>query len=168
MAEATRTLTPVPLTSERFAPYGEVIDAAPGRPAAMNEARFERFDDLCEIDVGDDARVALSVARCRTPTTLPLRVDKLERHPRGSQAFIPLQPCRMVLVVAPPGESFDVTDLRAFVTTPRQGFNYRRGTWHMPLIGFKPGDEFLVVDRGGDAANCEERMLDEVVMLEAV
>ena len=168
MAEPTISLTPEPLTRERFAPFGDVIDAAPGSTAAMNEARFERFVNLCHVDVDDVALVAISVARCRTPTVLPLRIDKLERHPLGSQAFVPLQPGRMVIVVAPPGETFEATDLRAFVTKARQGFNYRRGTWHMPLIGLEAGDEYLVIDRGGDDSNCDERVLDEVVMLEAI
>ncbi len=166
MAEATTTLRPLPLTSERFAPFGDVIDAVPGRSGAMNEARFERHDDLCDIDVGDNGRVAVSIARCRTPTILPLRIDKLERHPLGSQAFVPLHRQSVVIVVAPPGESFDVDDLRAFVTAPGQGFNYRRGTWHMPLIGLAAGDDFLVIDRSGTESNCEERMLDEIVMLD--
>ena len=168
MVETTISLQPQLLTSERFAPYGDVIEAALDRSAAMNEARFERFDNLCNVDIASGGHIAMSVARCRTPTALPLRIDKVERHPLGSQAFIPLQSCRMVIVVAPPGESVDATELRAFVTKPRQGFNYHRGTWHMPLIGFAAGDEFLVIDRGGDETNCEEHVLDDVVMLEAV
>lgn len=168
MAEPTISLTPVPLTSERFAPYGDVIEAALDHSFAMNEARFERFDDLCNVDIASGGRIAMSVARCRTPTALPLIVDKVERHPLGSQAFVPLQACRMVIVVAPPGESVDVVDFRAFVTKPRQGFNYHRGTWHMPLIAFSAGHEFLVIDRGGPEPNCEEVILDDVVMLEAV
>ncbi len=132
----------------------------------MNEARFERFDNLCNVNVEGD--VAISVTRCRTPTLLPLRVDMVERHPHGSQAFVPLTPCRMVVVVAPPGESVDAADLRAFVTNGKQGINYHRGTWHMPLIAFDAGQEFLIVDRGGNEPNCEEHMLDETVMLESV
>ena len=132
----------------------------------MNEARFERFDNLCDVNIEGD--VAISVTRCRTPTLLPLRVDMVERHPHGSQAFVPLTPCRMVVVVAPPGESVDAADLRAFVTNGKQGINYHRGTWHMPLIAFDAGQEFLIVDRGGNEANCEEHMLDETVMLESV
>ena len=132
----------------------------------MNEARFERFADLCDVDV--DGRVSVDVVRCRTATSLPLRIDKLERHPLGSQAFVPLQPCETVIVVAPPGEHVDAADLRAFVTQPRQGFNYHRGTWHMPLIALAVGQEFLVVDRGGAEANCEEIILDDVVMLEGI
>ena len=161
------SLRPEPLTSERFAPYGDVIEASLNKSDAMNEARFERFDNLCDVDLGD-GDVAISVARCRTPTSLPLRIDMIERHPLGSQAFVPLTPCRMVVVVAPPGAGVDASRLRAFVTNGRQGINYHRGTWHMPLIAFEAGQEFLVVDRGGEAPNCEQHMLDTVVMLEAV
>jgi ureidoglycolate lyase len=169
MAENTAiSLIAEPLTSERFAPYGDVIEAALHRSAAMNAARFERFDDLCKVSIAEGGHLAMSVARCRTPTALPLRVDIVERHPLGSQAFVPLQRCRMVVVVAPPGESVDAGDLRAFVTNGKQGFNYHRGTWHMPLIAFDAGQEFLVVDRGGTEPNCEEYTLDDVVILEAV
>lgn len=169
MAErAAYSLQPEPLTSERFAPYGDVIEAAFDKTTAMNAARFERFDDLCNIDIERGGHLAISVARCRTPTSLPLRVDSVERHPLGSQAFVPLQHCKLVIVVAPPGESVDAGDLRAFVTNGKQGFNYHRGTWHMPLIAFEGGQEFLIVDRGGDETNCEEYTLDDVVMLAAV
>lgn len=168
MAERTPiSLRPEPLTKERFALYGDVIEASLENPDAMNEARFQRFDDLCEVDMsGGD--VAISVARCRAPTKLPLRLDMVERHPLGSQAFVPLKPCRMVIVVAPPGEAVEASELRAFVTNGKQGINYHKGTWHMPLIAFAAGQEFLIVDRGGSEPNCETHMLDEVVMLEAV
>lgn len=161
------TLKAEPLTRERFAPYGEVIETSRDRSDAMNAARFERFDDLCNVDLINDGHVAVSIARCRTPTTLPLRLDMLERHPLGSQAFVPLSPCKMVIVVSPPGESIDTSALRAFVTNGRQGFNYRRGTWHMPLISFDEGQEFLIIDRGGSEANCEVHTIDETIFLEA-
>jgi ureidoglycolate lyase len=163
----TLSLRPEPLTSERFAPYGDVIESVPDKVAAMNEARFQRFDDLCNIDIASGGRVAVSIARCRAPTLLPLRLDMVERHPLGSQAFVPLTPCRMVVVVAPPGESVAAEDLRAFVSNGRQGINYHRGTWHMPLIAFDAGQEFLIVDRGGDEPNCEQHTLETAVMLEA-
>ena len=159
----TTTLRAEFLTPEQFAPYGDVIDAPRRAGAGMNDARFERFDNLCNVDVDDF--VAVSIARCKTPVSLPLRVDLVERHPRGSQAFVPLSPCRMVLVVAPPGGAVDVGDLRAFVTNGRQGFNYSRGTWHMPLIGFDTGQEYLVIDNGGERPNCETHAIDDVVML---
>jgi len=161
----TITLQPQPLTRERFAPYGDVIESAEIDKAAMNAARFERFDDLCSIDMADGGPVAVSIARCRAATSLPYRIDMVERHPLGSQAFVPLTPARMVVVVAPPEESVEAGDLRAFVTNGRQGINYHRGTWHMPLIAFDTGQEFLIIDRAADQPNCEEHVLDEPIML---
>ena len=158
-------LRPQPLTRERFLPFGDVIESQATRRAVMNAARFERFDDLCDVDAGTDGRVRVSVARCRIATGLPYRFDVVERHPLGSQAFIPLAHSRFVVVVAPPGESVEPEDLRAFVTNGRQGVNYRPGTWHMPLIAFEAGQEFLVIDRGGDAPNCDEHTLDHSVLL---
>lgn len=160
------TLTPQPLTRERFAPYGEVIESADIDRMAMNAARFERFDDLCGVDVGIGGRVAVSIARCRVATALPYRFDMVERHPLGSQAFVPLSPAKMIVVVAPPEESVETSELRAFVTNGRQGINYKRGTWHMPLIAFEVAQEFLIIDRAGGEPNCDEHVLDEPVMLE--
>jgi ureidoglycolate lyase len=159
-------LKPQLLTGERFAPYGDVIEAAHVDRVAMNAARFERFDDLCGIDMGDGGRVAVSIARCRIATALPYRIDVVERHPLGSQAFVPLSHAKMIVVVAPPEASVETADLRAFVTNGRQGVNYKRGTWHMPLIAFEAGQEFLVIDRAAGQPNCDEHVLDEPVMLE--
>ncbi len=158
-------LTPVPLTRERFAPFGDVIETAENRAAPMNDVRFARFDDLCTVDVGDGS-VAVSIATARSATSLPLRIDMVERHPLGSQAFIPLSPCRMIVVVAPPSESVEAGDLVAFETNGQQGVNYRPGTWHMPLIAFDAGQRFLIIDRAGGDPNCDEHALDEPVMLE--
>lgn len=160
-------LRPEALTKARFAPFGDVVESGADNSAAMNAARFQRFDDLCDIDIAAGGHVAMSIARCRTATSLPLQIDMLERHPLGSQAFVPLQHCKVVLVVGPRGESIDTAHLRAFVTNGRQGFNYHRGTWHMPLIALETGQEFLIVDRAGTEPNCETYVLDDIVMLEA-
>ena len=157
-------LQPLPLTSERFAAYGDVIEASAKQVAGMNAARFERFDDLCAVEA-KAGHVAVSIARCRIATSLPHRIDMVERHPHGSQAFVPLTPCKFMVVVAPPGESVTAGDLVAFVTNGRQGINYHRGTWHMPLIAFDSGQEFLVIDRAGKTPNCDEHDLEEPVTL---
>lgn len=161
------TLRPLPLTAERFAAYGDVIAASVGAKQAMNEARFERFNDLALVDVGPESggRVNLSIVRCRAPSLLPYRIDTIERHPLGSQAFIPLARFSFIVVVAAAAESAEAADLRAFVTNGRQGVNYRKGVWHMPLIGLEPGQEFVVVDRLNRNDNCEELILSEPVTL---
>ncbi len=161
-------LTPVPITAERFAPYGDLIQASTATKAAMNDARFERFHDLAKIDVeSGGGRTAISIARCKTAATFPHRFDMVERHPHGSQAFIPLAPFSFVVVVAPAGEAVEAADLYAFVTNGRQGINYHKGVWHMPLIALEAGQEFLIVDRLPARDNFEEFIFGEPLTLEA-
>lgn len=159
-------LQAVPLTRERFMPYGQVIEASTLQGSGMNDARFDRFDDLCDVDI-INGEISVSIARSRTASVLPYRIDMVERHPLGSQAFVPLAPGKMIIVVAPPAESVVAADLRAFETNGTQGINYRRGTWHMPLLAFESGQRFLIIDRAGDGPNCDEHSLDESVMLQA-
>lgn len=90
----------------------------------------------------------------------PMEIRMLERHPLGSQAFYPVDGGRMLIVVAPPGE-LDESKIRAFISTPDQGVNYARGTWHHPLLCLQHPGRFLVVDRGGDGHNCDEQPLKQ-------
>ena len=161
-------LEPQALTAEAFAPYGDVITTGAGPAAMMNDGRFQRFDDLCRVEIDAGGRVAVGIATCLEATPLPYEFDLVERHPHGSQAFMPLDFCRFVVAVAPPGDTVSVAEVRAFVTDGRQGINYRRGTWHMPLIALEKGQRFLVIDRAGDLPNCEERRLDKPLMLAAI
>ena len=149
-------LRPRPLTPTRFAPFGDVIEAVGAHAIEMNDGRCERFADLCRIESDGGAGIAVGIVRSKVATALPYRLAKLERHPLGSQAFIPLKPCRFVVVVGPPREVIEPSDLRAFVTNGRQGVNYRRGTWHMPLVAPEIGQEFLVIDRIANGPNCDE------------
>ena len=161
----TRTLKPLPLTSERFAPYGDVIMTGGGRKP-MNEARFTHYGDLATVDVDSAGDVAIGIVRSRIPTSLPHAFDMVERHPLGSQAFIPLLEFSFIIVVGPPGESVDPDGLKAFVTNSRQGVNYHRGTWHMPLLALEEGQQFLVVDRTPHHDNCETHVFDEPLIVE--
>jgi ureidoglycolate lyase len=158
------TLRAVPLTPDRFSPYGDVIHASAGAGVSMNDAHFERFAGLATVDA-DDRHVAISIVRCRVPAVLPHRFDMVERHPLGSQAFIPLARFRFYVVVAAAGESVGPEDLQAFVTNGTQGINYNKGVWHMPIIGLEAGQEFLVIDRGGNGDNCEEHCFSDPVTL---
>ena len=116
-----RILIPEPLSAERFAPFGDVISSGSARGDSMNEARFDRFSDLAAVDV--DGRVSVSIVRSRSPTSLPYHFDRVERHPLGSQAFIPLSNFAFIVVVAPPAESVEPADLLAFITDGRQGID---------------------------------------------
>lgn len=161
-------LEPQALTREAFAPYGDVIEPGAGQATTMNDGRFERYDDLCRVETDAGGRVAVGIASCVEATVLPHEFDRVERHPHGSQAFVPLGLCRFVVAVARPGEIVSAADVHAFVTNGQQGVNYHRGTWHMPLIAPEKGQRFLIVDRAGDSPNCEERRLDQPLTLAAI
>lgn len=153
------------LTASAFAPYGEVIECSRVQNVPMNDARFDRFDNLCSIDVGDDGEVAVGIVRSRIKNSLPYRIEIMERHPLGTQAFIPLFRQCFVVVVAPPGPDFEPADLRAFHSNGSQGINYWRGTWHMPLISLEVDESFLVIDRSGHQSNTDIRKISSPVIL---
>ena len=157
-----RELYVEPLAAETFAPFGDVIEERV-ESDAMNEARFSRFDELCAVDT--DGTVSVAIARCERPSRFPYEINLLERHPLGSQAFVPLDGQQFVVVVAPAGDPPSAASLRAFLSNGRQGVNYARGTWHMPLIGLESGQRFLVIDRGAVSGNCEEHALSDPARL---
>lgn len=165
---ASITLKAEPLTQESFAPYGDVIETHGAKHFAINAGTVERFHDLAQVDLGpeESGRALVSIADCNVPTELPCSVSFVERHPLGSQAFVPFDSTPIVVVVAPRAEEVAVDSLRAFVSNGRQGINYHRGIWHMPLIPLKQGQQMLIVDRGGEGNNCEEYHFqdDEIVL----
>lgn len=157
-----------PLTRERFKAFGDVIESESAKHFSINGGTIERFHDLAKVDLGEEpgGRALVSIAECNVAAELPYRMTFVERHPRGSQAFVPLDDTPLVVVVAPPGETVSAADLRAFVSNGRQGINYHRGVWHLPLISFRQGQRMLIVDRGGPGENCEEYHFpaDEIVV----
>jgi ureidoglycolate lyase len=145
-----------PLTAEAFAPFGDVIDRRIAESFPINAGRTRRYHDLARVEtLGEEARTLISIFVSQ-PVAVPLELDFLERHPLGSQAFMPLHEERFVVVVAPPGDVIDPSEVRAFVTDGRQGVNYRAGTWHAIQSVLDHEGEFLVVDRGGTGNNCDE------------
>ncbi len=158
------SISALPITPERFAPFGDVIHASSDAKAAMNDARFERFSGLADVDA-EGQHASISIARCKMPSSLPYRIDLVERHPLGSQAFVPLSHFSFFVVVAPAAESVEPEDLCAFVTNGSQGVNYRRGVWHMPMFALEDGQEFLIVDCGTDGENCDEHFFSDPVTL---
>ncbi|QBQ95862.1 ureidoglycolate lyase [Paraburkholderia pallida] len=155
-----RTLPMEPLTREAFAPFGDVIELDGARHFPINGGTTERFHDLASIDVTQaGGRAIVSVFRAQ-PRAWPVEIAMMERHPLGSQAFVPLGDVRYAVVVAPAGE-LDPTQLRAFWVDCGQGVNYAKGVWHHPLLAFDRVSDFLVIDRGGQQPNCDELALDE-------
>lgn len=142
-----------PLTQQAFAAYGDVLETEGRDFFHINEGKVERYHDLTHVDILEQTRTLLSINRAQ-PASLPIVVTQLEKHPLGSQAFVPMQGERFIVVVASGGSEPDLSTLKAFITNGQQGVNYHRNVWHHPLFAFETVTNFLTVDRGG-ADNCD-------------
>ena len=153
-----RTIAVDPLTAAAFAPFGEVLEAAGDPDRIINRGLCGRWHDRGALDFGPDGRAGISLFRAEA-RALPYTLDMVERHPEGSQAFLPMTPVPFLVIVAPdeggrPGRP------RAFLTAPGQGVNFRRGTWPGVLTPLSAPGLFAVVDRIGPTPNLEEHWFD--------
>ncbi|AJE21861.1 ureidoglycolate lyase [Azotobacter chroococcum] len=156
-----RTLSIEPLSKAAFAPFGEVIETEGSDYFMINNGSTRRYHALAQMQTSapeDRAIVSIFVART---LPMPLTIRMLERHPLGSQAFVPLRGNPFLIVVAPPGDAPRPEQVRAFLGNGRQGINYQRGVWHHPVLALADDDEFLVIDRSGAGANCDEHFFGE-------
>lgn len=152
-----------PLTADAFAPFGDVIAERPEPDRIINQGLCARHHDLAGMAFLDGGRAGISLFRAQI-RALPHKVDLLERHPQGSQAFLPMGPEPFLVIVAPdaggrPGAP------EAYLTAPGTGVNYRAGTWHGVLAPIAGEGLFAVIDRIGPGANLEEHWLTEPVLV---
>ena len=138
-----------PLTATAFAPFGDVLDAT-GDFRLINDGLCQRHHDRARIDTGD-ARTGISIFHAQ-PCNLPYRFDLIERHPDGSQAFLPMTQHPFLVIATEGPEAVP----RAFLTNGAQGINLHRGIWHGVLTPLHAPGLFAVVDRIGPTANLEE------------
>jgi len=152
-------LQPQPLTAAAFAPFGDVIESSGHTPIVINDGMTRRYHALGRLELlGQNAHGLLNLFDS-TPYALPMPLTSMERHPLGSQAFVPLQAQPFIVVVAARGDvpaaGLPSQQLHAFITDGSQGVNYHHGVWHHSLIALSEPARFLVVDRGGAGHNCD-------------
>lgn len=148
------------LTKEAFAPYGDVISVRENDHFLINNGSTERYHDLAKVELLKEGRALINIFRA-TPLDYPLNVKMVERHPLGSQAFVPMSERPYLVLVAEAGETVTPDNLVAFRAEGDQGVNYHAGTWHHPVLALDGVSDFLVVDRGGDGHNCDEFFFEE-------
>lgn len=161
----TKPLTTRPLTAEAFAAFGDVIEVAGEPDKLINQGMCGRHHDLATLDFAEGkAGISLFDAKARA---FPHIVDMVERHPEGSQAFVPLTGVPMLVVVAEDQDGTPV-NLQAFVSQPGQSINLHRGVWHGVLAPIEKPGQFIVIDRIGEGANLEEFWFEDVYVVEKV
>ena len=154
-----------PLTAAAFAPYGDVLDASGDPDKIINAGFCGRYHDRARLDFGPEGRAGISIFSA-VPRSLPYTVSLVERHPDGSQAFIPMAHMEWLIVVASDDNGRPV-NLRAFRAAPGQGINFHRGTWHGVLTPLHAPGLFAVIDRIGTTPNLEEFLLEPQYVVKA-
>ena len=145
------------LTQTAFAPFGDVLDATGEADKLINQGLCGRFHDRAQLDFGD-GRAGISLFKSEL-RRLPYTLDMVERHPEGSQAFLPMSMDPFLVIVAPDENGSPGTPL-AFVTEPGQGVNYHRNMWHGVLTPLGGPGLYAVVDRIGQGTNLEEHWFE--------
>ena len=157
-----KTIVAQPLTDEAFAPFGDVLHAAGAPDKMINQGLCGRHHDRARMDFGADGRAGISIFNAEK-RTLPYTLDLVERHPDGSQAFIPMS-LEPFLVIVAEDDGGKPTNIQAFITAPGQGINLLRNTWHGVLTPLGEPGLFAVIDRIGDTPNLEEFPLEPMLV----
>lgn len=153
----TRAIRIEPLSRAAFAPFGDVLDTEGAPDRMINQGLCGRFHDRARLDFAN-GRAGVSLFQAE-PRSLPLMLDMVERHPLGSQAFVPMSLDPFLVIVAP-DEAGKPGRPRAFLTAPGQGINFHRGTWHGVLTPLAEPGLFAVIDRIGEGSNLEEHRFE--------
>ena len=144
-------IKPKPITKENFKKFGDVITTENITPIEINNGYAKRYDGIVNLNTkknNGESTISIFSALKRS---FPMRIDMMEKHPLGSQAFIPMKETTFLTFVAPEGDEPDLNRIESFVVPKGIGVNYNPGVWHFPLISTEDMN-FLVVDRlgGGD------------------
>ncbi|MBO9451626.1 ureidoglycolate lyase [Tropicibacter sp. R16_0] len=153
----SQQITIQPISAQAFAPFGEVIEVAGEPDKIINQGQCGRYHDRVTLDFVE-GRAGVSLFNAN-PRSLPYTLDLVERHPEGSQLFVPMTEHPFLVIVAKdeggrPGRPL------AFETKAGQAINFHRGTWHGVLTPLHAPGLFAVVDRIGEGANLEEHWFD--------
>ena len=130
------------------------------KPLEINNGYAKRYDGIANLNTSsDNGETTISIFSA-LKRNFPMKIDMMEKHPLGSQAFIPMKETTFLVFVAPKEEKLDLNKIEAFIIPPVIRVNYNPGTWHFPLISTEDMN-FLVVDRKGSGNNLVIENLDK-------
>jgi len=145
-------IRPKLISKENFKKFGDMITTSGIKPLEINDGYAKRFDGIANLNTKkDDGESTISIFSA-LKRSFPMKVDMMEKHPLGSQAFIPMKETVFLAFVAPEGDEPDLNKIESFIIPNGIGVNYNAGVWHFPLIATEDMN-FLVVDRLGDGDN---------------
>ncbi|MDA9071113.1 ureidoglycolate lyase [Candidatus Pelagibacter sp.] len=153
-------IKPKPIDKENFKMFGDMITTDDIKPLEINDGYAKRYDGIANLDAKKDDGESIISIFSALKRSFPMKVDMMEKHPLGSQAFIPMKETTFLAFVAPVGDEPDLSKAEAFIIPKGIGVNYNAGIWHFPLIATEDMN-FLVVDRKGEGDNLVLHDLDK-------
>ena len=147
-----KIIKPTNISRLNFSSYGDLISAENVKPLNINAGFAKRFDNLADLNTSKNEGKTIVSIFSATKRTFPMKIDMMEKHPLGSQAFIPMNETTFLCFVAPVGEFPEISKIESFIVPPKTGINYKPGVWHFPLISTEDTN-FVVIDRKGDGEN---------------
>ena len=147
-----KIIKPINVNRSNFANYGDLITVNNIKPLDINSGYAKRFDDLADLNTSKDGGKTIVSIFSSLKRTFPMNINMMEKHPLGSQAFIPMKETTFLCFVAPAGDSPEINKIQSFIIPPKTGINYKPGIWHFPLISTE-NTNFLVIDRKGKGEN---------------
>ena len=145
-------IKPKPITKKNFKKFGDMISTEDIKPLKINDGYAKRYDGIANLNTKKDNGESTISIFSALKRSFPMKVDMMEKHPLGSQAFIPMRETTFLVFVAPEGDGPDLNKIESFIIPKGIGVNYNPGIWHFPLISTE-NMKFLVVDRLGDGEN---------------
>ena len=155
-----KIIKPIQITKENFSKFGDMISTKDIQPLEINNGYAKRYDGIANLNTYKDNGETIISIFSALKRNFPMKIDMMEKHPLGSQAFIPMKETTFLAFVAPKEEKLDLNKIEAFVVPPGIGINYNPGIWHFPLISTEDMN-FLVVDRKGSGDNLVIENLDK-------
>jgi len=140
------------INKKNFSKFGQIIDTSKKSYFKINNGYAKRYDNLGKINTSTKKGKAIVSIFSAKKRLFPMKIDMMEKHPLGSQAFIPMKEASFLVFVAPKGTKPNLKKIEAFKVPRQTGINYNPGVWHFPLISTK-NMNFLVIDRKGKGKN---------------
>tara|TARA_B100000029_G_scaffold313321_1_gene305794 strand:+ start:739 stop:1233 length:495 start_codon:yes stop_codon:yes gene_type:complete len=147
-----KIIKPIKISKSNFSEYGDLISTKDIKPIDINAGYAKRFDNLADLNTLKAGGKTIVSIFSSLKRTFPMKIDMMEKHPLGSQAFIPMKETTFLTFVAPSGEFPEINKIQSFIIPPKTGINYKPGIWHFPLISTEDTN-FLVIDRKGTGEN---------------
>ena len=160
-----KSIIPKEISKENFSKFGDVISIKGIKHLNINNGYAKRYDDIANLNTSmENGKTTISIFSA-LKRSFPMKIDMMEKHPLGSQAFIPMKETTFLVLVAPEGTRPNIEKIESFIIPRGIGINYKPGTWHFPLISTENMD-FLVVDRNGPGNNLvvEDLNKEEIIL----